>query len=366
MIAEVGGAYGSTHARAIITDDYPDYKLIIFGDPDVATDTPYFEFYNIGSDWNEQNRLGYAPNQPYEISTTQLDDMGGNVRAAYDACLAVDLRSGVATVINLLHSLWFRELALATVVALKCSLQASTLEISFKHLIGDKLIRHNSLRYQNSSAESTITRLSYLVSGFALQSVDGQWIDLEDTIAWIDSIHSRTRYRLDSIPSNKYQKLAFYVGVHSSLNHMDPAQFPADHPLNPNLNNLHWNWEGGYIFMALEGHWRVKEQSAVEGYAYHYATDAMYTRVGLPIQHDLNEDSQITIGLELDHILDGLSFEKDGSTTHSAKGDPVSMRIKQNLSSAFRVLEVNEKARSAFWNKTDAYRSTCEAYCLSY
>ena len=94
MIAEVGGAYGSTHARAIITDDYPDYKLIIFGDPDVATDTPYFEFYNIGSDWNEQNRLGYAPNQPYEISTTQLDDMGGNVRAAYDACLAVDLAIG--------------------------------------------------------------------------------------------------------------------------------------------------------------------------------------------------------------------------------------------------------------------------------
>ena len=94
MIAEVGGTAGSTHARAIITDDYPDYKLIIFGDPDVVTDTPYFEFYNIGSDWNEQNRLGYAPNQPYEISTSQLDSMGANVRAAYDACLAVDSAIG--------------------------------------------------------------------------------------------------------------------------------------------------------------------------------------------------------------------------------------------------------------------------------
>ena len=94
MIAEVGGAAGSTHARAIITDDYPDYKLIIFGDPDVANDTPYFEFYDIGSDWNEQSRLGYAPNQPYEISLTLLDGMGGNVRAAYDACLAVDSAIG--------------------------------------------------------------------------------------------------------------------------------------------------------------------------------------------------------------------------------------------------------------------------------
>ena len=94
MIAEVGGAAGSTHARAIITDGYPDYKLIIFGDPDVANDTPYFEFYDIGSDWNEQSRLGYAPNQPYEISLTLLDSMGGNVRAAYDACLAVDSAIG--------------------------------------------------------------------------------------------------------------------------------------------------------------------------------------------------------------------------------------------------------------------------------
>lgn len=94
MIAEIGGSAGSTHARAIITDDYPDYKLIIFGDPDVASDTPYFEFYDIGSDWNEQSRLGYAPNQPYEISLTLLDGMGGSVRAAYDACIAVDSAIG--------------------------------------------------------------------------------------------------------------------------------------------------------------------------------------------------------------------------------------------------------------------------------
>ena len=91
MIAEVGG---NTHARAIITDDYPDYKLIIFGDPDVTTDTPYFEFYDLAADWNEQSPLGQDNTQPYEINTALLDAMGGDVRNAYDACVAVDTALG--------------------------------------------------------------------------------------------------------------------------------------------------------------------------------------------------------------------------------------------------------------------------------
>ena len=94
MIAEVGGDVGSTHARAIITDDYPDYKLIIFGDPDETSDIPVFEFYNIANDWNEQSPLGVDITQPYEINTALLDGMGGNVRAAYDACVAVDTALG--------------------------------------------------------------------------------------------------------------------------------------------------------------------------------------------------------------------------------------------------------------------------------
>ena len=243
--------------------------------------------------------------------------------------------------------MWLRQLTAVIGVALASSLQGSTLEISFEHLIGNRLVRHDSLRYENSSGEDySSTRLSYLVSGFALQSVEGEWITPQDNIAWIDSTRSRAQHRLGSIPNNKYRAVAFYVGVSPKLNHADPAQFPADHPLNPNLNNLHWNWQGGYIFMALEGHWRGKEQSAIEGYAYHYATDAMYTRVELPIQLDINDNSQITIGLDLSRILDGLSFEKDGATTHSAQGDPVSIRIQENLTDAFRILNTGAKLKT--------------------
>ena len=94
MIAEKGGPDGAGHARAIITDDYPNYKLIINGDPDDPSDTPTFEFYDIGNDWNEQSPLGYDNTQTYELNPALLDAMGGDVRAAYDACLAVDASVG--------------------------------------------------------------------------------------------------------------------------------------------------------------------------------------------------------------------------------------------------------------------------------
>ena len=232
-----------------------------------------------------------------------------------------------------------RRITIAICAALASTAQAGTLQLSFEHLIESKLLRHDSLRYKNSAGEDySSTRLSYLVSGYELKDANGNWHPLKESVAWIDGIRSRKHHRLNDIPEGGYTAIAFHIGVDPALNHADPAQFQANHPLNPNLNNLHWNWQGGYIFMALEGHWRKAGQTTVEGYAYHYATDAMFTRIELPIELELREDQQIAIGLDLDHVLSGLSFEQDGATTHSAEGDPVAKRIHQNLSKAFRIL----------------------------
>ena len=233
-------------------------------------------------------------------------------------------------------------------LALACSLQAGKLQLSFEHLVEDKLLRHDSLRYKNAAGETySSTRLSYLASEFKVKTIEGEWLELGDSIAWIDGTRSRTQHGLKNIPEDNYIAIAFHIGVDPKLNHADPAQFQANHPLNPNLNNLHWNWQGGYIFMALEGHWRKAGRTIVEGYAYHYATDTMYTRIELPIELDLRGDQQITIGLSLDRALQGLSFEKDGATTHSSEGDPVAQRIHQNLPSAFRILNSSTTEQAA-------------------
>ncbi len=72
---------GDGDGRAIILDDYPDYKYIIFGDKDSPTDTPDFEFYNITADPNEQSPLEVA-----SLTGVALD--------AYHACAAKDAALG--------------------------------------------------------------------------------------------------------------------------------------------------------------------------------------------------------------------------------------------------------------------------------
>lgn len=72
---------GNGEGRALISDDYPDYKLIIFGERLSTTDTPSLEFYNITNDINEQAPLSIA-------------GLTGTALAAYNHLIAKDAALG--------------------------------------------------------------------------------------------------------------------------------------------------------------------------------------------------------------------------------------------------------------------------------
>jgi len=62
------------------------------------------------------------------------------------------------------------------------------------------------------------------------------------------------------------------MGLDAATNAADSAKWPPDHPLNPNLNGLNWSWQGGYVFLAIEGHYR-SGKSGPERFCYHLARD---------------------------------------------------------------------------------------------
>jgi arylsulfatase A-like enzyme len=72
---------GSASGRSLRSELFPEYKLIIFGDPDSTADTPVFEFYNVLSDENEQAPLNIAG-----LSGAALD--------AYNHLAALDVALG--------------------------------------------------------------------------------------------------------------------------------------------------------------------------------------------------------------------------------------------------------------------------------
>src|ERR1041385_246082 len=220
---------------------------------------------------------------------------------------------------------------------------AVSLDIAIRHSFhGDPLIL-DSMRYKSAANETvSVTRLSYLLSGFALERIDGTWLELADPPAWMDAAGCRTSVRLDGIPPGAYRSVRFHVGPDAADNASDPAKFSAGHALNPNVNGLHWSWQGGYIFLALEGRYRHETVEA-KGYSYHFARNPNRTRIIVAAQLDLTRDAGVALDFDLASLLSvprPLAFEKDGVSTHSRDGDPIAAALKANLPGAFRLRQV--------------------------
>lgn len=215
---------------------------------------------------------------------------------------------------------------------------AGTLRIDLSHQFGDQPLTLNSLKYESAETLS-VSRLSYLISQPALQNENGSWQELPRQYAFINASTRRTSFTLTKVPPGTYKSFRFSLGVPKKENHGDPAQYPADHPLNPNLNNLHWDWAGGYIFLAFEGQFRSSPKK-LNGFVYHLANDQNFSRVQLAANFRIKNNTALALSFDLKKLLNqprALSFGKDGNSTHSHPGDAISSALVANLKSSFSV-----------------------------
>ncbi|MCX6946799.1 MAG: cytochrome C peroxidase [Verrucomicrobia bacterium] len=198
----------------------------------------------------------------------------------------------------------------------------------------------DSLRYENSAKETlSFTRISFLLSAFALEKDSGGWTELSNQYAWCDAEKHRLQFILRDIPPATYRAIRFYFGPDEKTNHADISKFPADDPLNPNINGLHWNWQGGYIFLALEGYF-TKGNEKPTGYSYHFARDARRTPISLTAPLDLLHDATLTLDFDLGSLLNSprpISISRDGASTHSRENDPLADKLGANLRGALRI-----------------------------
>ena len=229
------------------------------------------------------------------------------------------------------------------------SSQAADLEIELTPRFSGDPLQTGSLRYQTAARETfSVTRLSYILSGFALEGVDGSWYESTNTFAWIDLERSRSSLRVAGVPAGVYRSLRFHVGLDEEVNRGAFTNYSSDHPLNPNLNGLHWGWQGGYVFLAIEGRWR-NAAGVLDGWSYHLARETNRVRINLGANLDLTRDARLELDFDLASLLRAprpVSFEEDGSTTHSRDGDPVAAALVANLPGAFRVRSLHEVAGS--------------------
>ena len=180
---------------------------------------------------------------------------------------------------------------------------AAALEIQITPKFSGQDLQPASFRYQTSADETfSVTRMSYLVSDFELQRLDGTWLECSNSVAWLDFGQNRDSFRLEQIPPGEFCTIRFLVGLNTNLNHADPAKFPPGHPLNPDVNGLYWGWQGGYIFMALEGLWR-NSSGELDGWAYHLARNTNAVRITLAAPLLITNQTKLEMDFDLATVL---------------------------------------------------------------
>ncbi|MDI1311529.1 MbnP family protein [Prosthecobacter sp.] len=184
-----------------------------------------------------------------------------------------------------------------------------------------------------------VTRLDCLLSGLALQKQDGTWLESQDWFAYLSTAEGRVSAKVSGMPEGVYQGIRFRIGVDETTNKSDPNGYEANHALNPQVNGLHWGWQGGYIFMALEG--RFSKDGKENGFSYHIANAPQLMTVELPVEFHGGRPMTLAVEMDVQRVLKDIDFAKDGTSTHSRAGDALAAKLKTNIEHAFRVRSVN-------------------------
>jgi len=101
--------------------------------------------------------------------------------------------------------------------------------------------------------EVYIDRLEYYMSMFTLVHDGGQETPIEGAYVLADGFVDELHPLGEVSGVDNVEALKFSVGIDPDNNHADPAAWPADHPLAPQVPSMHWGWAAGYRFIALEG-----------------------------------------------------------------------------------------------------------------
>jgi cytochrome c peroxidase len=232
-------------------------------------------------------------------------------------------------------------------LASTCSVPAYELKINITPYFSGALLIFDSMTNLSAAGQKiSVTRLDFLLSDFALAREDGTWLSPTNAVAFLGLREGRTNFQLNSIGPGNYRRIRFHIGLSRELNHKNPASYPAGHPLNPEVNGLHWGWMGGYVFLALEGNW-AQPDGRLGGYSYHLATDRQLMTVDLPISAQLKADCEINLTLDVAKIFDGINrveLDPNTTSTHSRTNDLLAGKLQQNVERAFSVGSKNSSA----------------------
>jgi hypothetical protein len=184
------------------------------------------------------------------------------------------------------------------------SAQNPNVTLHLNHLLGETPFALNQASTHDGQPFS-VKRLEYYLAEIAIVHDGGQVTTLPDTWFLVDASKDVV-LSLGEMAVENIEGIRFGVGVEADANHLDPASYPAGHPLAYQVPSMHWGWVSGYRFVAMEG---FAGESLTTLWEVHALGDANYRTVSVsgPAVADgddfiyyLNADyTQALLGLDL-------------------------------------------------------------------
>lgn len=125
--------------------------------------------------------------------------------------------------------------------------------LRFEHRLDGKAFALNQETTSPKGTKYKTSRLQFYISGLKITHDGGQELALNSVFLFVDpSKQDSKEFSLGILSNITYiEKIDFAIGVDPASNHLDPASYPANHPLAPKNPTMHWGWTAGYRFISL-------------------------------------------------------------------------------------------------------------------
>lgn len=186
--------------------------------------------------------------------------------------------------------------------------------------LGDQPFQYNTTLQLANNYFIKVSRLQYYIAEIKLIHDGGQVTPVSDVYFLVapyrDSILQLGTF--DNITD--LEKIEFSIGVDQAHNHLDPASYPASHPLSPKNPTMHWGWTSGYRFIAFEGNAGSDGTNFPNNYQIHTVDDSNYRTITLEVEEQTNgNEMTIPVKANYEHLFDGINVA-GGLISHAATG----------------------------------------------
>lgn len=161
--------------------------------------------------------------------------------------------------------------------------------LHIEHKVGNEDFALNTVFTSEAGYQYMPTRLQYYVSLPVIYH-DGGQIAYPNNRYFLINAEEEANLSLGFLNVENIEGVLFSIGVDEARNHLDPAQYPAGHPLAPQNPSMHWGWVGGYRFLAMEG---KAGSNLAYPFEIHSIGDELYQTVELETSAEADGDNLV-------------------------------------------------------------------------